>query len=171
MIFLGLVAARQFCHGAFLAQRCQRHLRLELCRMLLPDLRHPVTPSPAAILRAGISLSHLSSFRGPAHNWTLMLRRWEISFRWFADKVGARISLLIAIFWWSIFTAPTAAAHNVAAFLGCRLLLGIGETGVYPSCAKVTAVWCPRSERGSPAVSSTVVRALDPRSQFPSFLG
>jgi MFS transporter, ACS family, D-galactonate transporter len=32
-----------------------------------------------------------------------MLRRWEISFRWFADKVGARISLLIAIFWWSIF--------------------------------------------------------------------
>jgi hypothetical protein len=34
--------------------------------MLLPDLRHPVTPSPAAILGAGISLSHLSSFRGPA---------------------------------------------------------------------------------------------------------
>src|SRR5215471_20387957 len=60
-------AARQFCHGAFLAQRCQRHLRLELCRMLLPDLRHPVTPSPAAILGAGVSLSHLSSFRGPAH--------------------------------------------------------------------------------------------------------
>src|SRR6516225_2953844 len=59
-------AARQFCHGAFLAQRCQRHLRLELCRMLLPDLRHPVTPSPAAILGAGVSLSHLSSFRGPA---------------------------------------------------------------------------------------------------------
>src|SRR5215469_746970 len=61
-------AARQFCHGAFLAQRCQRHLRLKLCRMLLPDLRHPVTPSPAAILGAGVSLSHLSSFRGPAHN-------------------------------------------------------------------------------------------------------
>src|SRR5262252_746640 len=59
-------AARQFCHGAFLAQRCQRHLRLELCRMLLPDFRHPVTPSPAAILGAGVSLSHLSSFRGPA---------------------------------------------------------------------------------------------------------
>src|SRR6516225_5661567 len=61
-------AARQFCHGAFLAQRCQRHLRLELCRMLLPDLRHPVTPSPAAILGAGVSLSYLSSFRGPAHS-------------------------------------------------------------------------------------------------------
>ena len=26
-----------------------------------------VTPSPAAILGAGVSLSHLSSFRGPAH--------------------------------------------------------------------------------------------------------
>ena len=34
--------------------------------VLLPNLRHPDTPDPAAILGAGVSLSHLSSFRGPA---------------------------------------------------------------------------------------------------------
>jgi hypothetical protein len=34
--------------------------------MLLPNLRHLDTPDPAAILGAGVSLSHLSSFRGPA---------------------------------------------------------------------------------------------------------
>jgi MFS transporter, ACS family, D-galactonate transporter len=69
-------------------------------------------------------------------------------FGWFADKADARVSLLIAVVWWSIFTALTAAARNVATFLGCRLLLGIGDAGAYPSCAKVTAVWFPRSERG-----------------------
>jgi len=72
----------------------------------------------------------------------------QMPFGWFADKLGARISLLIAVVGWSIFTALTAAARNVATFLGCRLLLGIGEAGAYPSCAKVTAVWFSRSERG-----------------------
>jgi len=70
--------------------------------------------------------------------WTYALM--QMPFGWFADKVGARISLLIAVMWWSIFTALTAAARNVATFLGCRLLLGIGEAGAYPSSAKVTAV-------------------------------
>ncbi len=31
--------------------------------------------------------------------------------------------------------------------MGCRLLLGVGEAGAYPSCAKVAANWFPRSER------------------------
>lgn len=75
--------------------------------------------------------------------WTYALT--QMPFGWFADKVGARISLLIAVVWWSIFTALTAAARNVAAFLGCRLLLGIGEAGAYPSCAKVTAASAKRA--------------------------
>jgi MFS transporter, ACS family, D-galactonate transporter len=64
----------------------------------------------------------------------------QMPFGWLADKAGARVSLLVAVVWWSIFTA---AARNVATFLGCRLLLGIGDAGAYPSCAKVTAVWFP----------------------------
>ena len=55
----------------------------------------------------------------------------QMPFGWFADKLGARISLLIAVVGWSIFTALTAAARNVATFL---------------SCAKVTAVWFLRTE-------------------------
>src|SRR5205823_4594047 len=53
-----------------------------------------------------------------------------------------------AVFWWSIFTALTAAARGVATLMGCRLLLGVGEAGAYPSMAKVAANWFPRSERG-----------------------
>jgi MFS transporter, ACS family, D-galactonate transporter len=72
----------------------------------------------------------------------------QMPFGVFADRVGARISLAVAVVWWSVFTALTAAARSVATLMGARLLLGVGEAGAYPSCAKVAANWFPRSERG-----------------------
>src|SRR5215467_10196299 len=58
------------------------------------------------------------------------------------------VSLAVAVVWWSVFTALTAFARGVATLMGCRLLLGVGEAGAYPSMAKVAANWFPRSERG-----------------------
>jgi len=78
--------------------------------------------------------------------WTYSVM--QMPFGWFADRVGARISLSLAVIWWSVFTALTAAARSATTLLGCRLLLGVGEAGAYPSCAKVAANWFPRSERG-----------------------
>jgi MFS transporter, ACS family, D-galactonate transporter len=78
--------------------------------------------------------------------WTYSVM--QMPFGWFADRVGARVSLALAVVWWSAFTALTAAARSVSTLLGCRLLLGVGEAGAYPSCAKVAANWFPRSERG-----------------------
>ncbi len=78
--------------------------------------------------------------------WTYSVM--QMPFGWFADRVGARISLSLAVVWWSIFTGLTAVARSVEVLLGCRLLLGVGEAGAYPSCAKVTSNWFPRSERG-----------------------
>jgi ACS family D-galactonate transporter-like MFS transporter len=77
--------------------------------------------------------------------WTYSVM--QLPFGWFADRVGARISLALAVVWWSVFTALTAVARSVATLMGCRLLLGVGEAGAYPSCAKVAANWFPRSER------------------------
>jgi ACS family D-galactonate transporter-like MFS transporter len=71
----------------------------------------------------------------------------QMPFGWFADRFGARISLSLAVVWWSVFTALTSAARGVFTLMGCRLLLGVGEAGAYPSCAKVVANWFPRSER------------------------
>ncbi len=71
----------------------------------------------------------------------------QMPFGWFADRFGARISLSLAVLWWSVFTAMTSVARGVFSLMGCRLLLGIGEAGAYPSCAKVAANWFPRSER------------------------
>jgi MFS transporter, ACS family, D-galactonate transporter len=78
--------------------------------------------------------------------WTYSVM--QMPFGWFADRVGPRISLSLAVVWWSVFTGFTAVANSAATLLGCRLLLGVGEAGAYPSCAKVSANWFPRSERG-----------------------
>jgi hypothetical protein len=42
--------------------------------MLLADIRHTFTPGRQAVLGAGLSLSYLSSFRGPAQNILTSLR-------------------------------------------------------------------------------------------------
>ncbi|HUZ65919.1 MAG TPA: MFS transporter [Acetobacteraceae bacterium] len=77
--------------------------------------------------------------------WTYSVM--QLPFGWFADRIGSRIALTIAVAWWSVFTATTALARGFASLFGFRLLLGIGEAGAYPTFAKVVASWFPGSER------------------------
>ena len=72
---------------------------------------------------------------------------FQLPFGWFADKVGAKIALAVAVTWWSIATVLTAIANGVASLIGYRLLLGMGEAGAYPSGTKINIAWFPRSER------------------------
>jgi sugar phosphate permease len=71
----------------------------------------------------------------------------QMPFGWFVDRVGARIALPLAVGWWSVFTAMTAVTTSVAGMFGCRLLLGVGEAGAYPSCTKLVSQWFPARER------------------------
>ncbi|GAB5098967.1 MFS transporter [Caballeronia sp. LP006] len=77
--------------------------------------------------------------------WTYALM--QMPFGWFVDRVGARIALPLAVGWWSVFTALTATATSVAGMFGCRLMLGVGEAGAYPSCAKLVAQWFKPQQR------------------------
>ncbi|WP_296224583.1 MFS transporter [Ralstonia sp. UBA689] len=77
--------------------------------------------------------------------WTYALM--QMPFGWFVDRVGARIALPLAVGWWSLFTAVTAFASSVAGMFGCRLLLGVGEAGAYPSCAKLVSQWFKPEQR------------------------
>ncbi|QCP53990.1 MFS transporter [Trinickia violacea] len=77
--------------------------------------------------------------------WTYALM--QMPFGWFVDRVGARIALPLAVGWWSLFTALTAGASSVAAMFGCRLMLGVGEAGAYPSCAKLVSQWFRPEQR------------------------
>lgn len=67
---------------------------------------------------------------------------------WFIDKVGVRVSLALAVGWWSVFTIATGAARGLGYLVGARLMLGVGESAAIPSFAKVAFNWFPRSERG-----------------------
>jgi ACS family D-galactonate transporter-like MFS transporter len=67
---------------------------------------------------------------------------------WFIDKVGVRVSLALAVGWWSVFTMATGVSRGVTQLVGTRLLLGVGEAAAIPSFAKVAFNWFPRRERG-----------------------
>lgn len=77
--------------------------------------------------------------------WTYALMQMPAG--WLVDKIGSKIALPLAVGWWSIATALSAGAHNIATMFGCRLLLGIGESGAYPACAKIVSQWFGRDRR------------------------
>ncbi|KYF91412.1 MFS transporter [Sorangium cellulosum] len=77
--------------------------------------------------------------------WTYALM--QMPFGWFIDRVGGRVALPVAVGWWSFFTVATAGASSVASMFGFRLLLGAGEAGAYPACAKLVSQWFKPRER------------------------
>jgi ACS family glucarate transporter-like MFS transporter len=77
--------------------------------------------------------------------WTYAL--FQLPSGHFVDKIGPRVMYTVAVVWWSVFTALTAAASGMTSLFGLRLGLGIGESGAYPSSAKVVSKWFPKRER------------------------
>lgn len=65
--------------------------------------------------------------------------------RWGVKRVG-RISSLI----WTVATFAASMTPNVAGFFGARLLLGVGESPIFPANAKAIGQWFPPEERGLP---------------------
>src|SRR5262250_697384 len=63
---------RQLGDGPVALDRCQRHLRLEPRTVLLPCPLHVLLPRYPRFLGAGLHLSHLSHFRGPAQSSIMM---------------------------------------------------------------------------------------------------
>lgn len=78
--------------------------------------------------------------------WTYAMLQMPVG--WFIDKVGVRVSLALAVGWWSIFTVVSGLARGVGQLTGARLMLGVGEAAALPSFAKVAFNWFPRHERG-----------------------
>jgi MFS transporter, ACS family, D-galactonate transporter len=77
--------------------------------------------------------------------WTYAL--FQIPSGWLLDRFGPRVIYPIAVGWWSIWTALTAAAHGVGSVIVFRLGLGVGEAPVQPANVKVVSRWFPRRER------------------------
>lgn len=85
-----------------------------------------------------------------AFSWSYFLAQLPAGY--LVDRIGARISILVAVVSWSIATVAISgvgyvAAPVVAVYL-LRILLGILEAPVTPACARIIAAWFPPDERG-----------------------
>jgi len=65
----------------------------------------------------------------------------------FIDWAGTKIGYLVSIVWWSIAAGLHALAGSGWALGTWRFLLGLGESGNFPSCIKSVAEWFPKKDR------------------------
>lgn len=65
----------------------------------------------------------------------------------YCDRQGPRRALTRIVVCWSLFTAATGWAWNLASLWATRFLFGAGEAGCYPSLARLFRTWLPLEER------------------------
>jgi MFS transporter, ACS family, glucarate transporter len=73
----------------------------------------------------------------------------ELPSGWLCDRIGARKVLTRVVLCWSVLTAATGLAWSFASLFVIRLLFGAGESGCFPSLAKIFSVWLPADERAA----------------------
>jgi len=66
---------------------------------------------------------------------------------WFIDRVGTRLGYTAYLALWSLAAAAHALAKGVLGFGIARFVLGLGESGNFPSAIKTVAEWFPKKER------------------------
>lgn len=67
---------------------------------------------------------------------------------WVTDKLGAKVSLALFLGWWSLANMATGWVRNAGQLGFARLMLGVGEPGVYTAGPKAVAEHFPPAERG-----------------------
>lgn len=107
--------------------------------------------------RVNLSVSHDSligafgisdvvfGYLSSSYNWTYALCQLPIGV--VLDKLGVRRVGRIGTFIWSVASFAAAAAPNLNAFFGARLLLGVGESPTFPANSKAIGLWFPARER------------------------
>ena len=95
----------------------------------------------AAFGISDVVFGYLSS----SYNWTYALCQLPIGV--VLDKLGVRRVGRIGTFIWSAASFAAAAAPNLNAFFGARLLLGVGESPTFPANSKAIGLWFPERER------------------------
>lgn len=73
---------------------------------------------------------------------------FQIAAGWLVDRLDVKWMLAAGFFVWSIATAATGLAGGFALLLAARLVLGFGESVVYPSYSKILARYFPEDQRG-----------------------
>ena len=81
-----------------------------------------------------------------AFSWTYAAL--QIPGGWVLERVGARLTFGVALFFWSIVTGCISLARGFGSLLGLRLALGVAETPAFPANNTLVSRWFPTRERG-----------------------
>jgi MFS family permease len=73
---------------------------------------------------------------------------FQIASGWLVDRLDVKWMLAGGFFVWSVATAATGLAGSFVLLLAARLVLGVGESVVYPSYSKILARYFPEDQRG-----------------------
>ena len=73
---------------------------------------------------------------------------FEIPCGWLGDRLGARQALPFVVLWWSLWTSLTSVSVGLLSLLAVRFMVGLGQAGVFPICARSISRWFPASEQG-----------------------
>jgi MFS transporter, ACS family, hexuronate transporter len=63
------------------------------------------------------------------------------------DRIGARLGYALAMTLWTVAHIAHGVARSALSFMAVRFVLGIGESGNFPSGLKAVADWFPKRER------------------------
>lgn len=66
--------------------------------------------------------------------------------RWI-DQIGIKKGLGASFLLWNLASIGHAVVNSLGGFMGIRFLLGLGESGMYPSAIKTMTDWFPTRER------------------------
>jgi MFS transporter, ACS family, glucarate transporter len=112
---------------------------------------------------AGVPLAHQfgfsrvqlgTIFSGFLLGYTL----FQIPAGWMGDRFGHKKIMILAVVWWSVFTALTAVAGywflvsivgTIASFWIVRFFIGLGEAATFPCANGLIAQWFTAGQRGS----------------------
>jgi predicted MFS family arabinose efflux permease len=65
----------------------------------------------------------------------------------FIDRLSIRTAFICVVSWWSVATMLTAFSRNFWYLFGFRLLLGIGEAGLWPATARLVSLYMEAKDR------------------------
>jgi MFS family permease len=66
-----------------------------------------------------------------------------------SDRIGPRLALAAYALVWSLATIATGLTSSLLGLVAARFTVGVGESPVYPTAARMIASWIPDDRRGS----------------------
>ena len=103
-----------------------------------------------------------------AYSWTYAMLQLPSGV--FLDRFGLRRVGVISSFIWSAATFATAVSQGVVSLFSSRLLLGVGESPIFPLSAAAVGYWFPEKERGLPTAMFDAAAKFSPAVGIP-FVG